>query len=316
MRDTAQEGSLGTMRPDNAHEDGIWSVAWSSKNALVTGSLDNTVKVWDTESGDLKGTLTGHQLGVNSVDTNTEGTLAVSTSLDSQIRIWDLEQLKQHKVIDAGAGEAPDLPAPYKHGRPKFSPDSKHIATGSSSGNVNQYSVETGEKVQSFEGRGKFSMCVAYSPNGEYLACGTEASSDSATVLLFDVATGKLRSTFKGHAMTVRSIAFSSDSKKLVTGSDDKRIMIYDAVHGDTIRTLSGHSAWVLSVAVSNDGTHVASGSSDSKVKLWDLVADQCIDTMDGHSDQVWGLAWNQRGNKFASASDDKGVKIYSTTSA
>lgn len=44
----------------------------------------------------------------------------------------------------------------------KFSPDSKHIATGSSSGNVNQYSVETGEKVQTFEGRDKFSMCVAY----------------------------------------------------------------------------------------------------------------------------------------------------------
>jgi hypothetical protein len=44
----------------------------------------------------------------------------------------------------------------------KFSPDSKHIATGSSSGNVNVYDVESGEKVQSLEGRGKFSMCVAY----------------------------------------------------------------------------------------------------------------------------------------------------------
>ncbi|KAF9997602.1 WD repeat-containing protein 61 [Entomortierella chlamydospora] len=295
------------LTKEDAHEDGIWSVAWSSKNTLVTGSLDNTVKVWNTENGELKGTLTGHQLGVNSVDTNADGSLAVSTSLDSQIRIWDLDQLKQHKIIDAGAVQAWTA---------KFSPDSKHIATGSSSGNVNQYSVETGEKVQTFEGRGKFSMCVAYSPNGEYVACGTEASSDSATVLLFDVATGKLRNTFKGHAMTVRSLAFSDDSTKLVTGSDDKRIMIYDAVHGDTIRTLSGHSAWVLSVAVSSDGVHVASGSSDSKVKLWDLVADQCIDTMDGHNDQVWGLAWNKQGNKFASVSDDKAIKFYSTTSA
>lgn len=31
--------------------------------------------------------------------------MAVSTSLDSQIRIWDLEQLKQHKIIDAGASK-------------------------------------------------------------------------------------------------------------------------------------------------------------------------------------------------------------------
>jgi len=296
-----------SLTKDEAHEDGIWSVSWSSKNQLVTGSLDNTVRVWDAENGELKATLTGHNLAVNSVDTNVEGTLAVSTSLDSQIRIWDLEQLKQQKIIDVGAAEAWTA---------KFSPDSKHIVTGSSSGNLNQFSVESGEKVQTFEGRGKFAMCVAYSPNGEYVACGTESSSDSATVLLFDVATGKLRSTFKGHAMTVRSLAFSADSSKLITGSDDKRIMIYDAVHGDTIRTLSGHASWVTSVAVSSDGVHVASGSSDSKVKLWDLVADQCIDTMDGHSDQVLGLAWNKNGNKFVSVSEDRAIKYYSTTSA
>jgi len=79
--------------------------------------------------------------------------VAVSTSLDSQIRIWDLEQLKQQKIIDIGAAEAWTA---------RFSPDSKHIVTGSSSGNLNQFSVESGEKVQTFEGRGKFSMCVAY----------------------------------------------------------------------------------------------------------------------------------------------------------
>ena len=30
--------------------------------------------------------------------------VAVSTSLDSQIRIWDLEKMKAHKTIDAGSG--------------------------------------------------------------------------------------------------------------------------------------------------------------------------------------------------------------------
>ena len=94
-----------------AHADGIWSAVWSSKNQLVTGSLDNTVKVWyvlennwttgagtellgglcpgsvchptdqwillsarNADNGELAGTLTGHHLGVNSVDTNVEGT--------------------------------------------------------------------------------------------------------------------------------------------------------------------------------------------------------------------------------------------------
>ncbi|KAG9322985.1 hypothetical protein KVV02_007415 [Mortierella alpina] len=39
------------LTKDNAHEDGIWCAAWSAKNALVTGSLDNTVKVWYVEYG-------------------------------------------------------------------------------------------------------------------------------------------------------------------------------------------------------------------------------------------------------------------------
>ncbi|KAG0228976.1 WD repeat-containing protein 61 [Actinomortierella wolfii] len=291
---------LTSLVKENAHDDEIWCVAWSAKNEVITGSADSTLKVWDGETGDLKGTLSGHHLAVNSVDVNEDGTLAVSTSLDSQVRIWDLATLQQKKVLEI---------EPMQAWGAKFSPDATQILTGSSSGNLHLYNVETGAKEKTFEGRGHFAMCVAWSPNGAYVACGTEAASDSATVLLFEASTGKLLHSYKGHAMTVRSIAFSPDSTKLVSGSDDGRIMIYDTVHGDTIRALSGHSSWVISVALSNDGVHLASGSSDHKVKLWDLVADQCIDTLDGHSGQVWGLAWNKQGNKAVSVAEDRSIR-------
>ncbi|KAG0227966.1 WD repeat-containing protein 61 [Actinomortierella wolfii] len=258
------------------HDDEIWCVAWSAKNEVITGSADSTLKVWDGETGELKGTLSGHHLAVNSVDVNEDGTLAVSTSLDSQVRIWDLATLQQKKVLEI---------EPMQAWGAKFSPDATQILTGSSSGNLHLYNVETGAKEKTFEGRGHFAMCVAWSPNGAYVACGTEAASDSATVLLFEASTGKLLHSYKGHAMTVRSIAFSPDSTKLVSGSDDGRIMIYDT-------------------------------SSDHKVKLWDLVADQCIDTLDGHSGQVWGLAWNKQGNKAVSVAEDRSIRYYSSTSA
>ncbi len=33
-------------RVENAHEDEIWSVGWSSAGKIITGSVDETVKAW------------------------------------------------------------------------------------------------------------------------------------------------------------------------------------------------------------------------------------------------------------------------------
>ena len=53
---------------------------------------------------ELRHKLEGHQLGVVSVDINRQGTVAASSSLNSQIRLWDIETGKQIKLIDAGPG--------------------------------------------------------------------------------------------------------------------------------------------------------------------------------------------------------------------
>ncbi|RUP43927.1 WD40-repeat-containing domain protein, partial [Jimgerdemannia flammicorona] len=66
---------ISTIVKDEAHQDGIWSVAWSrNTNLVITGSADNTVNCWDGNSSTLKCTLKGHQLGVISVDVNARGT--------------------------------------------------------------------------------------------------------------------------------------------------------------------------------------------------------------------------------------------------
>lgn len=78
-------------------------------------------------------------------------------------------------------------------------------------------------------------------------------------IKLFDVETGKLVNTLEGHAMPIRSLAYSPDSKYLVTGSDDCHLKIYDVQSGDLMSTLSGHGSWVLNVAFSPDNLHFAS---------------------------------------------------------
>ncbi|KAH6587107.1 hypothetical protein BASA61_006408 [Batrachochytrium salamandrivorans] len=67
---------------NDAHDDGIWSVACSRRGSkFVTGSVDDTVKIWNTESMTLMHTLEGHQLGVNSVDISPNGLREVPLNL-------------------------------------------------------------------------------------------------------------------------------------------------------------------------------------------------------------------------------------------
>lgn len=89
--------------------------------------------------------------------------------------------------------------------------------------------------------------------------------------------------------MAVRTLSFASDSKTLISGSDDQCIHVYDVEHGQLASTLTGHSDWVLCVAANPDLSkqQLASCSSDKRIKIWDLALRSVIETHEVHSDQV-----------------------------
>ena len=108
-----------------------------------------------------------------------------------------------------------------------------------------------------------------------------------------------------------RSLTFSPDSQKLLTGSDDCHMKIYDVSQGHLVGTLSGHTSWVLSVAYSPDNEHFVSSSADHTVRIRQEKTRQSIHTFTQHSDQVWSAAYNVDGNKVLSVSEDKSALIY-----
>ena len=56
---------------------------------IVTGSEDNTARIWDAASGRELAQLTGHEGGVRSVAVTPDGSRIVTGSEDSTVRIWD-----------------------------------------------------------------------------------------------------------------------------------------------------------------------------------------------------------------------------------
>jgi len=71
---------------------------------------------------------------------------------------------------------------------------------------------------------------------------------------VWDAATGQQLLTLKGHTGMVRSVAFSPDGQRIITGSDDWTAKLWNAETGLETFTLPKHTEMVWSVAFSPDG--------------------------------------------------------------
>lgn len=76
-----------------------------------------------------------------------------SSSLDSSLRLWDLATGEKVGSIDVG---------PVDIWTVAFSPDDKFIISGSHSGKIALYGVESAKQEQTLDTRGKFTLSIAY----------------------------------------------------------------------------------------------------------------------------------------------------------
>ena len=118
-----------------------------------------------------------------------------------------------------------------------------------------------------------------------------------------------------GHTKGVFSVAFSPDSKCILSGSWDGTLKLWNLNAGKEIRTFSGHTSLVSSVAFSPDGKFVLSGSNDNTLKLWDIETGKEIRTFLGHTYAVSSVAFSPDGKFALSGSYDNTLKLWDMNS-
>ncbi|ORY52272.1 WD40 repeat-like protein [Rhizoclosmatium globosum] len=117
--------------------------------------------------------------------------------------------------------------------------------------------------------------------------------------------------TLLGHSRGVKSVAFSTDSKTIVSGSSDKTVKLWSVETGQLSDTFVGHSESVTSVAFSPDSEIVVSGSRDGTVRLWDVKTGQYLKTFEGHDSTVEAVAFSPDTMTVVSGSYDTTVKLW-----
>ena len=75
----------------------------------------------------------------------------------------------------------------------------------------------------------------------------------------------------QGHQGWVRSVAFTRDSSRIVSGGEDGTVRLWDATSRKAIvEPLHGHKKWVYSVEVNADGTRIVTAGKYGTVRVWD----------------------------------------------
>ncbi|MSV29911.1 MAG: glycosyltransferase [Bryobacterales bacterium] len=95
------EADPALLRTLEGHSGWVRSVAVTG-NEVVSGSDDNTIKIWDRQSGQLLRTLEGHSGWVSSVAVT--GNEVVSGSGDETIKIWDRQSGQLLRTLEGHSG--------------------------------------------------------------------------------------------------------------------------------------------------------------------------------------------------------------------
>lgn len=150
---------------------------------------------------------------------------------------------------------------------------------------------------------------VAFSSEGRLIAfaCGE-------SIRTWDTRTGlEVGEPFDGHKLLVRSIAYSPDNSRIVSGSKDESLRIWDTQTGKaTGDPLRGHSGVITSVAYSPNGKYIASCSRDFTIRIWDSNTCKIVgEPLQGHMHVVTSVQFSPDSQSIVSGSVDGTLRVW-----
>jgi small GTP-binding protein len=270
----------------------------SDRKQALSGSDDNTVRVWDLETGHCLRVLEGHTGHVWGVALHTSQRHALSGSTDKTVRMWDVETGHCLRVLEGHTNSITSV---------AWSTNQSRALSGSYDKTVRVWDVETGHCLRVLEGHTNDVNCLAWDSNQRRALSG---SADN-TLRLWDVETERCLRVLEGPTESVLSVALSDDHHQAASDGGNNNVLVWDVETGRCLRVLKGHKSFVLSLAWSADQRRILSGSEDKTVRVWDVETGRCLRVLEGHTSGVRSVVWSADQRRAISGDEKGGIRVW-----
>ncbi len=247
----------------------------------------------------------------------------------SPLKVWEVATRRLIRRLSGHRGYCVSL---------DFSRDGARLASGSRDGTAILWSTETWNAMHTLRNEESDSMYstvlqqlgmvedVAFAPDGKTLAL----ASREGTVQFWEVATGKLLKTLKGHSSAVNAVVLSPDGRTLATGGSDQTVRLWNVESGRELLQLDLGNVdlgGVETLAFSPDGTQLLAGGKSTafwstESVVWndpDRAAERLrplLQSSAGFQSRVRMLSENLRLHRVLAKLDTKDVRVSAALAA
>ncbi|MDB5385846.1 MAG: hypothetical protein JWM11_1492, partial [Planctomycetaceae bacterium] len=272
----------GALELFAGHTAPVTAVAFTANGGIISGSADQTVKVWSmipnwTLAGqlgpkpdaplDLRASPFANR--VLALDFSDDGRFLATgggdPSRSGELIIWDMTNLSIFKnIADAHSDTVFGV---------EISRDGQYVLSGAADKFVKIFDINAGKHVKSFEGHTHHVLDVSWKPDQSVIV---SAGADNV-IKVWSVETGEQQRTIPGYSKQVTSLQWVGRANTIVSCGGDGTVRFHQADNGSNFRNFAGGTDYMYSVAGSGDEKTVAAGGEDGILRVWNGTNAQVI---------------------------------------
>ncbi len=289
--------------------------------ALTTTGEEGTVKVFDVQTAECVGTLSGHCRRIRAMRAHPSGRLAITAGDDGTVRAWNLTAFDaiavgdvRHKTpvlavcivssrkkglsVSVHPDEARFLNRIYRSSRP-FNFFRSRRGEHNTRREVRLWDLETGTHLQT----------VATKHPAWFHPSGLMSSYSSRDSLLFihDITTDEQR--LQGSQDSLSVTAVDREGRRAASGDDEGTVRLWDLSRGECIVSFKAHDGPVTAICFQGAGRLGVSMEEGGPVRVWE--ADTGLTRVALSAEQTTALAFHPDGSHVVCACEDGTIGIW-----